>query len=153
MCLSVYLVFLWQNLLSMYKCTITPKFGDIDGLGHVNNTVIPSWFEEARNEIYGYFNPEFSFQTWNLILARFEVDFVSQLFYKGNVEIRTYLSHMGNSSFEIYQEAWQHEKLCSKGKTVLVHFNFKLQKSESIPEDIRLKLKAHLLVDKVFSTN
>lgn len=128
----------------MYKYNITPKFGDIDGLGHVNNTVIPGWFEEARNEIYRYFNPDLSLKTWNLILARFEVDFISQMFYNGNVEIHTYISHIGNSSFRIYQEAWQGETLCSRGKTVLVHFNFKHQKSETIPDMVRSKLKIHL---------
>lgn len=128
----------------MYKFTVTPKFGDFDGLGHVNNTVIPGWFEEARNEIYGYFNPDFSFKKWNLILARFEVDFVSQIFYNGHVEISTCVSHIGNSSFEVYQEAWQNGKLCSKGKTVLVHFNFKQQKSERIPGTVRTKLEVHL---------
>ena len=137
----------------MYKYIVTPKFGDIDGLEHVNNTVIPGWFEEARNEIYGYFNPEFSLKTWNLILARFEVDFIQQLYYKGGVEIHTYISNIGSSSFDVYQEAWQNGKLCSKGKTVLVHFNFKNQKSESIPGDIRLKLKAHLHLDKPVSAN
>jgi len=53
----------------MYIETITPRFGDIDGLRHVNNTVIPGWFEQARNPIYRIFNPEFVFESWNLILA------------------------------------------------------------------------------------
>jgi acyl-CoA thioester hydrolase len=127
----------------MYKYFVTPKFGDIDGLGHVNNTIIPGWFEEARNEIYGYFNPEFSFKTWNLILARFEIDFVSQLYYNGQVEIHTYISNIGQSSFEVYQEAWQNRKLCSKGKTVLVHYDFENRKSKVIPDDIRTKLQVH----------
>ncbi len=129
----------------MYKYFVTPKFGDIDGLGHVNNTIIPGWFEEARNEIYGYFNPEFSFKTWNLILARFEIDFMSQLYYNGQVEIHTYISNIGQSSFEVYQEAWQNGKLCSKGKTVLVHYDFENQKSKVIPDDIRTKLQVHKL--------
>lgn len=135
----------------MYKNTITPKFGDIDGLGHVNNTIIPSWFEQARNEIYGYFNPEYSFKNWNLILARFEIDFVSQMFYGNDVEIRTFVFHIGRSSFEVYQEAWQNGKMCSKGKTVLVHFDFKEQRSEPIPESARHKLERHLIVQELES--
>jgi acyl-CoA thioester hydrolase len=129
----------------MYTYSVTPKFGDVDGLGHINNTVIPGWFEQARNIIYGVFNPEFKFETWNLILARFEVDFVSQIFYGTDVEIRTWISKIGRSSFEVYQEAWQNDKLCSKGKTVLVHFNFKDQKSAEIPTDIRAKLNEHMI--------
>lgn len=127
----------------MYTMIMTPKFGDIDGLGHVNNTIMPQWFEQARNTIYRMFNPEFSFKTWNLILARFEVDFVSQLFYDKDVEIRTWISKIGKSSFEVYQEAWQNDKVCTKGKTVLVHFDFRTQKSAQIPDEIRAMLQSH----------
>ncbi len=137
----------------MYKYTVTPKFGDIDGLGHVNNTIIPGWFEQARNRIYGYFNPELKFTSWNLILARFEVDFVSQMYYHADVEIHTYVSRIGRSSFEVYQEAWQKDIMCTKGKTVLVHFDFKEQKSEAIPHAIRQMLEMHLPTDQAVSVN
>ncbi|MDP4270779.1 MAG: thioesterase family protein [Bacteroidota bacterium] len=129
----------------MYSLTVTPKFGDIDGLGHVNNTVMPGWFEQARNPIYRYFNPEFKFDNWNLILARYEVDFVAQLYFDQDVEIRTFISKIGRSSFEVHQEAWQGEKLCTKGRTVLVHFDFNEQRSVAIPDDIRVTMAEHLV--------
>lgn len=134
-----------NKIQRMYSMTITPKFGDIDGLGHVNNTVMPGWFEQARNPIYGYFNPEFRFDKWNLILARYEIDFVSQLYYGKDVEIRTWISRIGNSSFEVYQESWQEGVMATKGKTVLVYFDFELQKSTPIPENIKEMMKEHLL--------
>lgn len=127
----------------MYSLVVTPKFGDIDGLGHVNNTVIPGWFEQARNKIYRYFNPDFSFKTWNLILARYEVDFISQIFFDKDVEIRTWVSRIGRSSFEVYQEAWQNEVMCTKGKTVLVHYDFIQQKSAKIPAELKSLLEEH----------
>ncbi len=129
----------------MYSMQVTPKFGDIDGLGHVNNTVMPCWFEQARNPIYRYFNPEFKFDGWNLILARYEVDFVSQLYFDQDVEIRTYISKIGRTSFDVHQEAWQDGKLCTRGKTVLVHFDFKVQKSAPIPDEIREMMADHML--------
>jgi acyl-CoA thioester hydrolase len=132
----------------MYTLTITPKFGDIDGLGHVNNTVIPQWFEQARNAIFRYFNPDLDLKCWNLILARIEVDFISQIFYNMDVTIHTFISRIGRSSFEVYQEAWQNGKFCSKGKAVLVHFDFALQKSVVIPDSIRVMLQEHLSVEK-----
>jgi acyl-CoA thioester hydrolase len=137
----------------MFSLIVTPRFGDIDGLGHVNNTVIPSWFEQARNQIYRYFNPDFSFKTWNLILARFEVDFVSQLFLDKDVEISTWISKIGRSSFEVYQEAWQEGKLGAKGKTVLVHFDFESQKSAEIPADIKKMLQEHFIVTADIKSN
>jgi acyl-CoA thioester hydrolase len=137
----------------MFSLVITPKFGDIDGLGHVNNTVIPGWFEQARNTIYRVFNPNFDFSCWNLILVRYEVDFVSQLYYDKDVEIRSFISAIGRSSFEVRQEAWQNGKVCSKGKTVLVHFDFKKQKSVPIPDDIRAFLEESLQPVDEFKAN
>ena len=130
----------------MYSLIVTPKFSDIDGLGHVNNTVMPEWFELARNQIYRMFNPDFDFKSWNLILARFEVDFTSQIFFHDDVEIQTWIQKIGNSSFEVYQEASQGRKIGAKGKTVLIYYDFMLQKSIPISEPIREMLNEHLSV-------
>ncbi|HZL10758.1 MAG TPA: thioesterase family protein [Prolixibacteraceae bacterium] len=136
----------------MYSLIVTPKFSDIDGLGHVNNTVMPEWFELARNPIYRMFNPDFDFKYWNLILARFEVDFTSQIFFHDNVEIQTWIQKIGNSSFEVYQEASQGGIVGAKGKTVLIYYDFKLQKSIPISEPIRGMLNEHLsVIEKTLS--
>ena len=128
----------------MYVMEITPRFGDIDGLRHVNNTVIPGWFEQARNQVYRIFNPAFEFETWNLILARYEIDFVRPLFINRDVQVRTWVSKIGRSSFEVSQEAVQADALCTRGKTVLVHFDFRENKSREIPPHIREELERHL---------
>ncbi len=128
----------------MFSMKITPRFGEIDGLGHVNNTVMPTWFELARNPLFSIFNPEQTVKNWNLILARFEVDFVSQMYYNGDVEIRTWIERIGNSSFEVVQEAYQKGRVGARGKTVLVHYDFKEQKSTRIPDVIRKQLYEHL---------
>lgn len=127
----------------MYLFDITPRFGDIDGLRHVNNTVIPGWFEQARNPIYRIFNPNFAFEDWNLILARYEVDFVRPLGINADVRVRTWVSKIGTSSFEVSQEAEQGGVLCTRGKTVLVHYDFRESRPLPIPEAIRERLCEH----------
>jgi acyl-CoA thioester hydrolase len=128
----------------MFTETITPRFGDSDGLRHVNNTVIPGWFEQARNPIYRIFNPEFAFEGWNLILARYEIDFVSPLWINGEVTVRTWVSRIGSSSFEVSQEAEQGGVACTRGKTVLVHYDFAAARPVPIPDAIRARLGEHL---------
>ena len=123
---------------------ITPRFGDSDGLRHVNNTVIPGWFEQARNPLYRIFNPDFDFESWNLILARYEIDFVSPLWINGEVTVRTWVSRIGSSSFEVSQEAEQGGVVCTRGKTVLVHYDFGTTRPVPIPEGIREHLRVHL---------
>ncbi len=129
----------------MYVFSTTPRFGDIDGLGHINNNVVPTWFEAARNPFFRLFNPELDLKKWDLILARFEVDFLNQMYYGSDVEIRSWISRVGRSSFEIYQEAWQNQKLGAKGTSVLVHFDFVAQKSVPVPEQIKRALEIHLV--------
>ena len=128
----------------MYSESITPRFGDSDGLRHVNNTVIPGWFEQARNPIYRIFNPEFDFEGWNLILARYEIDFVRPLVINGDVTVKTWVSRVGTSSFEVSQEAMQGDALCTRGTTVLVHYDFEQARPLPIPEAIRAQLTAHV---------
>lgn len=130
----------------MFKDCVTPRFGNIDGLKHVNNTVVADWFEMGRNGIFRYFTPDLdlSYEKWKLIMVRTEFDFVSQMYYGTDVEIRTYVLSIGNSSFTTGHEAWQDGELKAKGKAVIVHYDFVEKRSEPIPDKIRENLIRHL---------
>ena len=130
----------------MFKDYVTPRFGNIDGLRHVNNTVVADWFEVGRNGIFRYFTPDLdlSYEKWKLIMVRTEFDFVSQMYYGADVEIRTYILKIGNSSFTTGHEAWQDNELKAKGKSVIVHYDFIEEKAKPIPDDIRKNLAEHL---------
>jgi acyl-CoA thioester hydrolase len=131
----------------MFKTVVTPRFGDIDGLRHVNNTVLAIWFEEARNPVFRMFTPDLdlSYENWKLIMVRTEFDFVGEMYYGEDIEIRTFVEKVGNSSFTLGHEAWQRGKLNVRGKAVVVHFDFIDKKSMPIPESIRSQLEEHLL--------
>ncbi|AXV36855.1 MAG: thioesterase [Methanobacterium sp. BRmetb2] len=135
----------------MFNITVTPRFGDIDGLKHVNNTVLAIWFEKARNPIFRMFTPDLdlSYEKWKLIMVRTEFDFVGQMYYGTDVEIRSYITRIGNTSFTIGHEAWQNGELKAKGKAVIVHYNFLEEKSMPIPESIKKQLEEHLIPEQV----
>ena len=132
----------------MFSTKVTPRFGDMDILGHVNNTVPVAWFELARNFLYSMFDPELKLEknTFSLIMAHTDYDYVAQLYFKYEVEIRSWISRIGTKSFTVYQEAWQQGKLCVKGSAVVVHYDFVAEKSTPIPEDKKKLLAEHLLV-------
>ncbi len=81
-------------------------------------------------------------------MVRKEADFVGQLRFGEDVEIRTYLLKIGNSSFTVGNEVWQSNELKAKGKTVIVHFDYVTQKSVPIPDDVRKKLEEHLISEE-----
>ena len=91
----------------MFTKTITPRFGDVDGLRHINNTRLPVWFELGREPFFRMFNPDMLLENWNLIMAHIDVDFLTPMTLGADIEIRTYVAEVGRTSFTVYQEAWQ----------------------------------------------
>jgi acyl-CoA thioester hydrolase len=131
----------------MYTTIITPRFGDIDALGHINNTVPAGWFELARNKIIKMFNPamEIKREVFPLIMAHSEYDFMGQLYFNYDVEVSTWITKIGTKSFTVYHEARQQDRLCVKGSVVVVYYDFVAEKSIPIPEDKKLLLAEHLI--------
>jgi acyl-CoA thioester hydrolase len=130
----------------MFSFNVQPRFGDIDGLGHVNNTVLPMWFETGRTPILKIFDPELTLdkKIFPLIIAHIDLDFLKQIYLRYEVEIKTFISKIGTKSFTVHQQAWQNGMLCVKGDAVLVHFDFMNQVTTPIPEDKRERLREHL---------
>ncbi|HNR25323.1 MAG TPA: thioesterase family protein [Methanobacteriaceae archaeon] len=130
----------------MLNIVVTPRFGDTDGLRHINNIALAEWFELARNPLYRLFTPDLDlrYEKWKLIMVRTEFDFLGQMYYGSDVHIKTYISKIGNTSFITKHEAWQNGHLRAQGKAVIVHFDFVEQKSKSIPDHIRKMLMKHL---------
>lgn len=128
----------------MFVRTIEPAFYDTDALGHINNTRLPAWFEMARNDLFRLFTPDLDPRKWRLIMARMEIDYRAELHYGSDIELRTYLSRLGNSSFTVTQEAWQKGVLTNLGHTVLVHFDHGEKRAVRIEGELRTALEAHM---------
>ncbi len=129
----------------MFEMDLSVRFSETDGAGHVGNTVMVVWFEEARGPLFKIFAPTMDIEEWPLILASYQVDFRAQIFYGPTVTIKTWVKRIGNSSFETYQEAWQSGKCCASGTTTMVYFDYKAQKTGPIPAPIKEALAAHLI--------
>ena len=125
--------------------TVTPQLCQIDFFRHVNHLAIPTWFELAREPLYRIFSPSLKFDDLTIIMAHIDLDFLRQMYLGHDVEIRTVISKIGKSSFTVEQEAWQLDHCCARGHVVLVHFDFKTQKSVPLPDDIRHRLAEHLV--------
>ena len=116
-----------------------------DALGHINNTVIPQWFEGARNPIFRLFSPEFnlSLSQWGLILAKSTIEFHLPLLFDYDVEIKTYITRIGTSSLDVHQEAWQNGVKHVSGTAVMVHYDFITRETRPISDKFKQKLHMH----------
>ncbi|WP_404366908.1 acyl-CoA thioesterase [Marinobacter sp.] len=131
----------------MFHFELEPRFSDTDALGHITNTVLPVWFEQARKPIFEIFHPSLEPKTWPLIVARLEIDLMAQSYWDKPVEITTGIGRIGNSSFHVIQEAFQSGARIARGLTVLIHFDYKTQKAVPIPENVRAQLAEHVIAE------
>jgi len=128
---------MWQDIIS-------PRFSDTDALGHINNTVFAVWFEGARQDVFKIFTPELNLRQWPLIIASVKLDYHAQTHYGADVEIRTYINRVGGSSFDVYQQAWQHGVKTVSGTAVLVQFDYAANKAVVISAEQKQQLNQHL---------
>jgi acyl-CoA thioester hydrolase len=131
----------------VFSVSITPRVGETDAMGHINNCVAPIWFEQGRTPLFRIFDPnlDFNHETWHLVMVHAEYDYVEQIYCRSVVEIKTWVSHIGKKSFSLKHEAWQEGRLCIKCGVVFVYYNFITQKTEPIPDNIRSRLEQHLI--------
>ncbi|MCC5878995.1 MAG: acyl-CoA thioesterase [Idiomarina sp.] len=125
----------------MYTEDIKVRFYETDALGHVNNTVIPAWFETGRLPVFELFTEQGDPYEISLIVANLNVDFLRPVYFGHMVTLKTYIARIGSSSFDIGSEVWQQGELCAKGTSVLVNFDYKNQRSVTIAQSIRHKLE------------
>ncbi len=119
----------------IFETTVEIRFADIDAMGHVNNAVYFSYFEQAR---MAYFKERVArIWDWNedgVIVARNEIDYNYPVFLNDRMIIRLWVEHVGSKSFTVCYRVVVGERLCATGKSVLVCFNHKNKATQMLPE-------------------
>ncbi len=116
------------------------RYGDTDRQGHVNNSVFATFLETGRVEFLlqdGLLDEGASF-----VIARLELDFVSEVNWPGEVEIGTAVMTIGRSSFRLMQEIFQNGETVARAETVIVQMNQTTRKSHLLSESARQFLAA-----------
>ncbi|MBU2917549.1 acyl-CoA thioesterase [Psychrosphaera sp. F3M07] len=129
----------------MFTMKQQPRFSETDALGHINNTVIPVWFESARDPVFRIFNASLDLNSWNLIIAKIEVNYSAQIQYQAQVEIRTSIKKVGNSSFTVFQQVFQADQCVAFGECIMVKFDYVTNKSAAITDEEKAELNKHLI--------
>lgn len=124
-----------------YAVDIEIRFADMDALGHVNNAVYLTYFEMARTK-YWQDVVKWDWKTLGIIIARAEIDYVSQLTVRDRAKMYIRTSRVGNTSFDLEYALVRKgddgsELLAAKGMTVCVVFDYEKQKPSPIPSEQR----------------
>ena len=122
------------------------RFNDIDVIGHVNNAIYLSYFEEARKDFFNeLIDMKWDWSTEGTLLARNELDYKVPIHLEDEARIEIWVSRIGNKSLDISYRIVKNDNgnwvECTVGKSVVVCFNYKENKTIEIPEKWRVALE------------
>ena len=127
----------------MITTTLVPRVSETDGAGHVNNTVVPVWLEAGRKAIFEIFTPDLDFARWRLALVNTNIDYLAQLYWQQEVEVRTWVERIGTTSFRLYEEIWQGDRCCVRARVTYVRFDYDAQCTVALDDREREGLRGH----------
>ncbi len=129
--------------MTPYKFSIPIKvrYGDLDAQWHVNHTRFLTFIEQARLEYLqhlGLFDGK-SFFDLRVIIADVHVSYIAPILLGQNVCVGTRTLKIGNKSitFEYILEDKDNGRLLAKGEVICVAYNFRDQKTVSVPQKWR----------------
>jgi acyl-CoA thioester hydrolase len=126
----------------MHVERIAVRWGDMDAMGHVNNTVYFRYMEQAR---IGWFeglvpNDE-AWKSTGIVIANASCNFKRPINYPGTVEVSVLVGAPGGSSVPTFYQLKVDDELYADGAATVVFIDMQAQKPVRIPERIRSLLR------------
>jgi acyl-CoA thioester hydrolase len=124
---------------------IEVRYGDLDPQGHVNNAKFLTYFEQGRLAYWiqmGLFTKDQSFMELGIILADVHITYLEPVYYGQNIKVGVHVSKLGNKSMTWQQNIVDVDtgKELAKGEVVIVAYDYKAEKTISIPQAWREKI-------------
>jgi len=119
------------------------RWGDMDAMGHVNNTVYFRFMEQAR---ISWFNAlvlgNDARRSTGIVIVNASCRFRRPITYPGTVEIRLSIGQPGGSSVPTHYELRVDDDpvLYADGAAVVVFVDMRTQKPKRIPDEMRERL-------------
>lgn len=128
----------------VYRMTIPIRWGDMDAMGHVNNTVYFRYLETIRIEWMQSIGCQPDPRGEGPVIINAFCTFHKQLEYPGDVIATMFVSDTGRSSFESWctlSRSDDPDTVYASGGATTVWVNFPAQKSAPIPTLLRQHLE------------
>jgi len=124
----------------VFEMEIPIRWGDMDAMGHVNNTVYFRYMEQARISWFDHMGLKPDPTGEGPVIVNAACTFMRQLEYPGIVLARHYVGELGRSSIMTYVDMLRSDDtgtIYAHGSAKVVWVNFPRQKSTPMPDAIR----------------
>ncbi len=124
----------------VYQMAIPIRWGDMDAMGHLNNTTYFRYLETIRIDWMRSIGCQPDPQGEGPVIINAFCNFYRQFEYPGEVLVKMYVSDPGRSSFESWgtmEKADAPGAICAAGGATTVWVDFRKQKSVPMPDWMR----------------
>ncbi len=124
----------------VHEMRIPIRWGDMDAMGHVNNTIYFRYMEIVRVDWLDSLNAAPNPQGQGPVIVNAFCNFYRQLEYPGEVLTRHYVSNPGRTSFDTWitmARAEDPQTIYAAGGATTVWMDFPAQKSTPLPDWLR----------------
>jgi acyl-CoA thioester hydrolase len=124
----------------VHEMTVPIRWGDMDAMGHVNNTLYFRYLEIARIEWMHSIGAAPDPKGEGPVILNAFCNFYKQLEYPGDVRVKMYVSDPGRTTFESWctlERADQPGVVYAAGGATTIWVDFPAQKSRPLPDWMR----------------
>jgi len=124
----------------VHEMVIPVRWGDMDAMGHVNNTVYFRYLEMVRIEWLREIGCQPDPGGQGPVIVNAFCNFYRQLEYPSDVLIKMYVSDPARTTFESWatmERADQPGTICAAGGATTIWVDFPSQKAVSLPDWLR----------------
>lgn len=124
---------------------IQVRFNDIDMLGHTTNSVHMQYFDLGRLHYFlDVLKERMDWEEEGLIVVSVNVNFLAQIKFYDDLEVRTKIVKMGNKSLEMIQQIYNKttKAIAADCKSIMVGYCGKDETSISLPNRWRKGIAA-----------
>ncbi|MGE0070232.1 MAG: acyl-CoA thioesterase [Thiomonas sp.] len=139
-----------ENKRLVHTMTMPIRWGDMDVMGHVNNTLYFRYMEIIRLEWMRETGIPANPQGQGPVIVNAFCNFQIELRYPGEVLARFYTTEVGRSSFDTYtllSRTDDPDTIYASGGSRVVWVDFPKRKSAPLPDSLRELLSAQARVD------
>jgi acyl-CoA thioester hydrolase len=131
---------------NLFITKVIVRFRDIDALGHVNNAVFFTYFEEGRKKFFQelfQISEPFGF---GFILASISCDFLNSIKLSSQIMLQMWIKEIGKKSFHLGYKLvdWVDQSIIyATAQSVQVCFDKNMNKSVPVSEEFRKRVSKY----------
>ncbi len=132
-----------DHYVLVHRTRMPIRWGDMDAMGHVNNTVYFRYLEQARIAWFEALDCPPDPAGVGPVIINAHCTFLKQLRYPGDIEVTTHVGDFGRSSFQTLHQIRRVDTpdiVAAEGGSKVVWVDPRIEKSQPLPEAMRARL-------------